>query len=40
VLIKSTQRDLQKCIIWLKKSGKGGQEWGEACVNSGLSLEI
>jgi len=27
VLIKSSQGDLQKCIIWLNFLGKGRQEW-------------
>ncbi len=31
VFIKSTQAHLQKSIIWLKKFGKGRQEWNEAC---------
>ncbi len=33
VLIKSTQRDLQKCRTWPKKIGKGRQEWENACVH-------
>jgi hypothetical protein len=36
VLIKYAQGDLQKCIIWPKKSGKARQEWEKACVNLGL----
>jgi hypothetical protein len=27
VSIKVAERDLHKCITWLKKSGKGRQEW-------------
>jgi len=38
VFIKSTQVDLQKCIIWLLKSGKARQEWNKACVETGICL--
>jgi hypothetical protein len=27
VSIEVVQKDLQRCITWLKKSGKGRQEW-------------
>ncbi len=30
VSIKSTQRDLQKCITWPKEFEKGRQEWEKA----------
>ncbi len=36
ISIKSTKSYLQKCIIWLKKFGKGRQEWNKACSNSNL----
>jgi hypothetical protein len=36
VLIKSIQGDLQKCITWPKKYGKGRQEWEKAHVKSSL----
>jgi len=36
VLIKYAQGDLQKCIIWPKKSRKARQEWEKARVNLGL----
>jgi len=32
VSIQSAQENLQKCIIWLKKSRKGRQEWNKACL--------
>jgi hypothetical protein len=32
VSIKFVQIDLQKCIIWLKKSRKGKQEWMKAYI--------
>jgi len=34
VSFKSAQTYLQKCITWLKKSGKGRQEWNKACVET------
>jgi hypothetical protein len=34
VSIKSAQANLQKCINWLKKSGKGKQEWNKACLET------
>jgi hypothetical protein len=34
ISIKSVQTDLQKCITWLKKSGKGRHEWNKACVET------
>jgi hypothetical protein len=36
VSIKYAQVNLQKCIIWLKKSGKARQEWNKACVETGI----
>jgi hypothetical protein len=36
VSIKSTQANLQICITWLKKSGKGRQEWNKACIEFDL----
>jgi hypothetical protein len=36
ISIKPIQTDLQKCITWLKKSGKGRQEWNKACVETGI----
>jgi hypothetical protein len=36
VFIKSAQVDLQKCIIWPKKFGKGKQEWNKACLETGI----
>jgi hypothetical protein len=33
---QGTIRDLQKCIVWPKKSRKGRQEWNKACLNLGL----
>jgi hypothetical protein len=29
--IKNAQFDIQKCITWSKKSGKGNQQWNKAC---------
>jgi hypothetical protein len=37
VFIKAAQGDLQKCITWPNKLGKGRQEWEKACTNSSLS---
>jgi hypothetical protein len=34
VSIKSTQVDLQKCITWPKKYGKGKQEWNKVCLET------
>jgi hypothetical protein len=36
ILIKFVQSNLQKCIIWLQKSGKGRQKWNKAWSNSNL----
>jgi hypothetical protein len=36
VSFKSTQTYLQKCITWLKKFGKGRQEWNKACVETSI----
>ncbi len=36
VSIKSAQIDLQKCITWLEKSGKGKHEWNNACLEIGI----
>jgi hypothetical protein len=36
ISIKSTKSYLQKCITWLKKSGKGRQEWNKAFSNFNL----
>jgi len=36
VSIKSTQANLQKCIIWPKKSRKRRQEWNKACVETSI----
>jgi hypothetical protein len=33
VFVKTAQSNLQKCITWLKKSGKGRQEWNKAYAN-------
>jgi hypothetical protein len=33
IFIKSAQSDLQKCITWPKKFGKGKQEWTKACID-------
>ncbi len=34
--IKSVQVDLQKCITWPKKFGKGRQEWNKVCVETNI----
>jgi hypothetical protein len=34
VSIKSAQANLQKCIIWPKKSGKGRHEWNKVCLET------
>ncbi len=34
--MKVAQGNLQKLIIWMKKLGKGRQEWEKACVKKGL----
>ncbi len=36
VCVKCVQVDLQKCISWHKKSGKGKQEWNKAYVETGI----
>jgi len=36
VCTEVAQRDLQKCIVWSKISGKSWQEWNKANVNSNL----
>ncbi len=36
VSIKFAQADLQKCITWRKKSGKGRHEWNKACVETNI----
>jgi hypothetical protein len=36
VYIKSTQANLQKCITWPKKFGKGRHEWNKACVETSI----
>jgi hypothetical protein len=33
---KVAQKDLYKCITWVKKSMKGKQKWNKACFNYGL----
>jgi hypothetical protein len=33
VSFKSIRANLQKCIIWFKKSRKGRQKWNKACVD-------
>lgn len=38
VFIEYTQENLQKCIIWPKKIGKGKYEWNKACVKVGIHL--
>jgi hypothetical protein len=38
VYVKSTQVDLQKCIIWPKKYRKGKQEWNKAYVETSIHL--
>jgi hypothetical protein len=32
--MKATQTNLQKCLTWPKKSGKGKQEWTKVGANS------
>ncbi len=34
VSIKIEQFDIQKCITWLKKSGKGRLEWNKTCIDA------
>ncbi len=34
--IKSIEVNLQKCITWRKKFGKGRQEWNKACFEIGI----
>jgi len=34
ISIKSTKFNLQKCITWPKKFGKGRHEWTKACITS------
>jgi hypothetical protein len=34
--IKTIQFVIQKCITWLKKSGKGKQTWEKTCIESRL----
>ena len=36
VSLKDAQKSLQSCITWMKKSGKGRQEWDKACIDAGL----
>ena len=36
VSIRTAQADIQKCITWPKKSGKGRQEWEKACIDAGM----
>jgi len=36
VSIKFAQVNLQKCIIWPKKSRKGRQEWNKVCVETNI----
>jgi hypothetical protein len=36
VSIKNAQFDIQKCITWLKKSGKGKQKWNKVCMDAGI----
>jgi hypothetical protein len=36
VSIKFAQTNLQKCITWPNKFGKGRQEWNKACIEVGL----
>jgi hypothetical protein len=38
VLIKFRKSDLQKCVIWPKKSRMGIQEWNKACLDSNVPL--
>ncbi len=38
ISIKSTQFDLQKCMTWLKKYGKGRHEWNKVCIDFGIRL--
>ncbi len=33
VSIKNAQFEIQKCITWLKKFGKGNQEWNKVCMD-------
>jgi hypothetical protein len=39
VLIKFTKSNLQKCIIWLKNSRKGIQEWNKVCSDFSVPLK-
>jgi hypothetical protein len=32
--IKNAQSNIQKCITWLKKFGKGKQEWNKECMDA------
>jgi len=34
--LKDGHVDLQKTIVWTKKSRKGGHEWEHACVKNGM----
>ncbi len=36
IYVKSTQADLQKCITWFKKFGKGRQELNKTCVETNI----
>jgi hypothetical protein len=36
VFIKSTQANLQKCITWFKKLGKGRHEWNKGSVETDI----
>jgi hypothetical protein len=38
VSLKNVQLALQKITTWMKKSGKGHQEWDKACRVVGLAL--
>jgi hypothetical protein len=33
IFVKSTEFDIQKCVTWPRKSGKGRQEWSNACTD-------
>ncbi len=32
--IKNSQFDIQKCITWPKKFGKGRQKWNKECMDA------
>ncbi len=35
--IKNAQFDIQKCITWLKKFGKGIQKWNKECMDARIN---